>query len=90
MVYKARNFHKDTRSHNEVVLLICIHGHDGSVHISPLTSLNLNKNHLVALHTYDIDLEVTHTPIACKYCIPLGDEVLGGILLAHTAQFATT
>lgn len=31
---------------------------------------------------------MTHTPIARKYCIPLGYEVLSGILLAHTAQFA--
>ena len=71
------------------MLLVGIHGHDGSVHIATLTGFDFDKNNLVAFHPYDIDLEMAHPPIARKYCIPLGNEVLGGILLAHTAQFAT-
>lgn len=89
MMYKAGHFHENSRSNYQIVLLVGIHGHYGSIHISTLTRLDLDKNHLIALHTYDIDFKVAHTPIARKYCIPLGDEVLGGILLAHTAQFAT-
>ena len=88
-MYQAGDLHKDTRCHYQIMLLVGIHGHDGSVHISPLTRLDLDKDHFIAFHTDDIDLKMPHTPITRKYCIPLGDEVLGGILLAHTAQFAT-
>lgn len=88
MVYKTGGLHKDTRCHYQIMLLVGIHGHNGGIHIGPLTRLDLNKNHLIAFHPYDIDLEMAHPPIARKYCIPLGYEVLSGILLAHTAQFA--
>ena len=88
MVYKTGGLHKDTRCHYQIMLLVGIHGHDGSVHISPLTSLDLDKDDFITLHTDDIDLKMPHAPIARKYCIPLGYEVLSGILLAHTAQFA--
>lgn len=90
VVYQAGHLHKNLRSYDEIVLLVGIHGHYGRIYIATLTRLDLNKNHLIAFHPYDIDLEMAHTPIARKYCIPLGNEVLGGILLAHTAQFATT
>lgn len=89
MMYKAGRLHKNSRCYDEIMLLVGIHSHDGCVHITPLTGLDLDKYHLIALHTDNIDLEMPHSPITCKYCIPLGNEVLGGILLAHTAQFAT-
>lgn len=88
MVYKTGGLHKDTRCHYQIMLLVGIHGHNGGIHIGPLTRLDLDKNNLVAFHPYNIDLKMPHAPIARKYCIPLGYEVLSGILLAHTAQFA--
>lgn len=90
MVYKAGHLHKNPRSNYKIMLLVRIDGHNGGIHIGPLTRLDLDKNNLVTFHPYNIDFEMTHTPIARKYCIPLGYEVLSGILLAHTAQFAAT
>lgn len=43
MVYKAGHLHKNPRSNYKIMLLVRIDGHNGGIHIGPLTRLDLDK-----------------------------------------------